>query len=143
MTEPKPVYNVTPPHWSTSEAGRATFTRAVHNLGLDEREALKALWVTRLEDFDGTPEDAVEALFAHASERHEKLYAELRPSYHDHAEAGVVAITDVYLPDGTQIRVTARQGATSDDIALTVLALKNALGKLGKFGIHTTEPSCY
>lgn len=143
MTEPKPVYTVAShiepyPHWSET-ADRQTFVQAVADLGLDGNDVPAILGVERVCHFEGTVEDAVDCLVDYAHRNRQNIRDSLHPSDVFHSEAQAIAWTNTYLPDGTQVNVTARQGASPDDIVSTVLALTDALETLRQFGIRTTK----
>lgn len=137
MTENKPTYG----HWSSDQDARAAFAQAVSDLGIAGESVPDILGVERVSDFQGTPDAAIEALVEYAAQHRQDVRDQLRPADPFHAEAMAIAWTNAFLPDGTQVNITARQGAAPDDIVATVLALQEALDTLKTFGIRTSKPA--
>lgn len=126
------------PHWSET-ADRQTFVQAVADLGLDGQSVPAILGVSRVGEFAGTAQEAIDALLDYAARNRQDLRDTLLPQQPIHGEAQAIAFTEVYTADGTKINVTARQGAAPDDIVATVLALTDALDILKQFGMRPTK----
>ena len=137
MSEPQAEY-IVQPHWSETDA-RQTFVQAVVDLGLDGQSVSAILGVDRVSEFEGTAQEALDVLVDYATQHQLELREELRPQEARHGEAQSIAWANIFLEDGTQISVTARQGAVPDDVVSTVLALTDALATLKQFGIRTTK----
>jgi hypothetical protein len=132
-------------HWAFDEksSARKELAAFANQMGVDlkDKETFQAaLEVERLHHFPGSLEDAKRQVADYALEREHKLIDRL--SFDDdpvHAEALAVAWTNVKAPGGYQINVTARQGATADEVAATVLALTGALRTLEEVGFTTVN----
>ncbi len=119
------------------------FVETCQHFGLS-REAVTAILGV---DYQGNADDAITELQAYLNKHRERMneadIAEILSPFtapaspHQHSEAQTIAFANAFLPDGTQVNITARQGATPDAIVATVTALSEALRRLGELGIHT------
>jgi len=138
MSEKKPVY-VTAAHWSETETARKAFVQTVADLGLDGSSVPSILGVECVREFDGTVDEAIDILIDYTAQHRLDVRDALNPQDAHHGEAFAIAFADVFLEDGSPIHITARQGASPDDVVATTLALVDALATLRKFGIRTTR----
>jgi len=103
-------------------------------LGLTPNDVFEALSVDSLRASTQTKEQIVEALKARVKAGQEELRLSLKPKEALHSEAQTIAWMDVFTADGAMVNLTARQGATPDDIVANALALEAAWAKLQKLG---------
>lgn len=137
--EEKEVYVIPRPHWSET-ADRQVFTQTMADLGIDGAAVPSILGVERVGEFDGSVEEAKDLLLAYAAQHRQDIRAGLEPQKPKHSEAQAIAFVDAFLPDGSPIHITSRQGATAADIVSTTLALVDAMEILKAFGVRTTRP---
>jgi len=103
-------------------------------LGLTPNDVFEALGVDSLRASTQTKEQIVEALKARVETKQEELRAGLEPKEALHGEAKAISWMDTFAPGGEMVNLTARQGATPDDIVANALALEAAWAKLQKLG---------
>lgn len=112
-------------HWIADDNTRKKFwAYAKNTLSLTNDEVHEALFVESLKDFGESKNAALAMLKAYAAtiEDH-RLIKSLAPQEQAHAEARAIAFLDIYTPDGTRVSITAREGASGHDVALTAYAL--------------------
>jgi len=125
-----------PAHWIFNDAAQKAFMARVGKLNLDQSDVLTALGeVEKVSDYDGDLEAALYALTNYATRRDMLTLDGLQPQPAKHHEAQAIAWVTVYTAEGTPINVTARQVASADDVAATVLALVGGLDLLKEVGI--------
>ncbi len=106
-------------HWLTGDTV-SKFLQFVQDSGLDKK--------------------AVFSLFSQAKTKEEmrarmaQIVDALNPQKATHAEAKTVVFSDMYTPTGIKLAITARQGATSDDIIATAVAWDRAAQTLIECG---------
>lgn len=98
-------------HWLEDEKAQGKFCAYVAETGLSKKQVFGLL----------KPAASIEALA-------------LEPQEASHGEAQAIAWADVYAPDGTRISLTARQGATADDVVATAIAWQKAWAMLQGLG---------
>ena len=129
-------------HWAHDPDTQAAIAKLARDLGVDLRDAdtfQVVFKVDRLRDFEGTPEQAKERLRWWAVLRERALIDTLVFDAPEHAEAKAIAWTNIITPDGVQISVTAREGASVDSVVATTLALTGTLRKLERLGFVSTK----
>jgi len=128
--------------WAVDKAERGKVFAHAKQLGirLDCPETYVSVFsVDLLREFPGTVEDALQALTDWAIAREEALRDRIPHETPDHREAMAIAWTYMIAPDGTQINVTAREGATANSVTATVLALTGSIRMLGELGFVTQK----
>jgi hypothetical protein len=129
-------------HWALHEDQRAEVARIAKAQGVDLRNAdtfQEVFGVEALHHFPGSVQDAQQHVRDWALNRETALVDKLVFDKGTHREARAIAWTNVTTPAGTQINVTAREGASSDSIVATVLALTGALRALDELGFTTSQ----
>jgi hypothetical protein len=129
-------------HWAFDDVKRRDLAAHARNLGVDltDKDTFESVYgVKRLHQFSGSPEDAQRCVADYARKRERALIENLRFRESQHAEARAVAWTNVLTPDGQQINVTAREGASADAVVATVLALTGALRTLQDLGFKSRK----
>ena len=122
-------------HWIDGDGAEKKFWGYVTDtLGLTPNDVYEALGVDSLHASTQTKEQIVEALKARVETSQEELRLSLKPKEAVHSEAQTIAWMDVFTADGAMVNLTARQGATLDDIVANALALEAAWAKLQKLG---------
>jgi hypothetical protein len=115
---------MTEQHWIEKERYRKAFWARCKDIGLDEAAVHELFGTDSMKEYPGTAKDAATVLDAVA------IGKGLQLSPAEHTEAVVVVWTRMIDPRGTEITITARQGATTYDVLHTVGALDNALSRL-------------
>ena len=109
-------------------------------LGLSPLEAKEALGLNPdqgLHSYEGSREEAVQDLLDFSLKRTRDEIAQLLDGQQDpaHNEAKVIVWSNLKINDGHQVNVTAREGATPEMVAGTVLVYKTALEILRQNGV--------
>jgi len=136
--EDKQVHN----DWATDVNNRRELAHLSNKLCVDLTDAdtfQDVFGVEKLVQFEGGLEDAVERLRGWATARERDLINRLESPEPEHQEAKTIAWTYMVAPDGTQVNVTAREGATPDMVAKTVLALTGGARLLAELGFVTQK----
>lgn len=129
-------------HWTMDDKARVQIARLAKELAVDltEPDTMSAVFgVERLREYPGDLDNAMRRMRDWAIEREVALIDHLHTREADHHEAQTIAWTYLIAPDGTQINVTAREGATADSVAATVLALTGGARILGELGFTTQK----
>jgi len=127
-------------HWTGDDETVQAFWAWTVKRGLSEAQVYEALQVDDLAKYEHGKVDAryaCDMLIEHIQRR--ELRASFELTDREHGEAAVIVFTkdDIYTPGGLCVSITARQGATAEDVAATCLALTGALEILGEFGWGT------
>jgi len=147
MTEQQEKYNQQdstekPGHWTEDQKARRAILDAARRRGihLNADTVEEIFGIRKLGEFDGSLHDAIWALDQFAARREQELYEawDMECEAPQHAEAKVIAFSDLVTPNGQTVRVTAREGATPEMIASTVLALSLAGRLLEPLGYKPT-----
>lgn len=131
-------------HWALNDESRtklAKHAKELHVDLLDPDTCLDVLGFERnqLHKFPGTLDQAMRRVTDWALGRELGLIDKLRFPDPEHREAKAIAWTTMIAPDGTQVNVTAREGASADMVAATVLALTGAARLLDELGYVTQK----
>ena len=129
-------------HWAHDPDTKTFIAKLARDLGVNLRDAdtfQSVFKVDKLRDFEGTSEQAGECLRYWAARREVSVIDALVFAAPEHSEAKAIAWTNVLTPDGVQISVTAREGASADSVVATTLALTGALRKLERLGFISTK----
>ena len=131
-----------PDHWALDEKARSELLLQGRLMAVDltDKDAMEAcLNVDRLRYFKGSLEDAKRSVENYAARRENAMIDRLITTEANHSEATVIAFTPGGLKtaDGIQVNVTARQGASEDDVILTTLTLVRAIRRLRSLGFET------
>jgi len=130
-------------HWTKDGEKVAKFWAWTVENGLSAPDVTKALGVADIANYEGEKVDALhacQALIKAAEQR--AIVGNLATTDREHGEAAVIAFTKtaVYTPSGVEVSITARQGATAQDVAATALALVGGIETLTELG-WKTEPT--
>lgn len=131
-----------PDHWAYDDAARGEVARCARQLGITLRDAetfQEIFGVERLHHFPGTQEQAERRLQQWAITREIELIDKMHFDEPVHTEAKAIAWTNILTPDGVQINITAREGASADRVTATVLALTGAMRTLKDLGFVTRK----
>jgi hypothetical protein len=129
-------------HWALVDDARMEVARLARELVIDlsDYDTFRAIFgVSRLHEFPGTLDDAKEDLRAYAVKREHQLIDRLHTPEPVHQEAKTIAWSYIIAPDGAQINITAREGATAESVAMTVLALTGAFRVLEPLGFVSAK----
>ena len=111
-------------HWTQDAEAFWAWTVDKHGLAADE--VLEALGVDDLAEFAGTKTDALHAINLYAetiqARRSIKALSLVVPERQSN-DTATIAWMRMYAPDGSEVSVTAHEGATGDSVAATALAL--------------------
>lgn len=128
-----------PQHWIEDQYKRDKLTQLRDRLGLTTDDVMEALGGVQLvSEYEGTYEAALQDVRDFARGRILRLMERLNPNPPEHHEAQAIAWTSVKV-GGYLINVTARQGATPETVAVTVLALVGAIDILEERGVKTAR----
>jgi|GEM_PF-2198510 len=137
MPSRKPEVEPEVKHWASDQAKREELNRIRNRLGLATHEVFSALGdVNGLGGYTGSYAEAIQDLRDYMERRSRVLIdqCEATPVVHSEALVTMFSTRPIVGPSGRLYNVTARNGATADDIVLTVMEFERALDILSNHG---------